>query len=358
MYIVRYGELGLKGRNRKFFEELLIKNIEKKIKKDGKEARIELARGRILIYGENLEDSLSKVPGIVSYSLADEMEYEEIFPYLQKELQNYNPKDFKVEAHRVDKSFPKKSPEINEEVGSFIVEKFKWKVNLKNPELIVGIEIINSKAFVFFSKNRGVGGLPVGSAGKLLLLISPGMDSSVAGFMMLRRGAEISALHFSQGEIGEKKVRKYVEKLSEFSPREIELKVIPHRDILGKYAEKLKNMRKERWTCVLCKYLMLKEAEKYAKKIGALGIITGDSLGQVASQTLNNMYSAQIGNEMPVYRPLIGMDKVDIEKIAREIGTYDIFISEKEEKCPFRPRYVSVQTNVERFKEILKDLGL
>ncbi len=359
VYIVRYGELGLKGRNRGKFEKLLIGNIARALDRKSFDYDIKSYRGRVLIYTDNdAKFVLEKVPGIVSFSPAEEMSYEEVFSYILSKLKTMTPSTFRVSAHRVDKSFPKTSPKINEEIGSFIVQNFGWKVSLKNPELIVGVEIINSKAFVFFSTYRGVGGLPVGSAGKLVLLISSGLDSPVAGYLMLRRGAKIHALYLSQGPLGEKKVRKYITILSQYAPEDIPLEIHSHHSVLAEYARVLENRGMKRWTCVLCKYMMLHFAEQVAEREGALGIITGDSLGQVASQTLNNMYASSIGLKMPVYRPLIGMDKVEIESLARKIGTYEVFISAKEEKCPFRPKYVSVETNVERFREILKNLDL
>jgi thiamine biosynthesis protein ThiI len=297
---------------------------------------------------------LSRVPGVISYSWAEVMDYENVKEYLAEQLKKFHPGTFKVEAHRVDKSFPMTSPEINSDIGAFVADNFGWKVKLDKPEMRIYIEIIGGKSYVFFDKVPGVGGLPVGSAGKLLLLISPGMDSPVAGYMMLRRGAELTALHFSQGPVGLKKVKQYVELLNSYSPRDIELVVIDHREMFGKYANALKRVKREEWTCVFCKYVMLKEAERISKEKGALGIVTGDSLGQVASQTLNNMMVESMGLSIPVYRPLIGMDKVDIERIARDTGSLSIFLSAKEENCPFRPRHVVTEAEPSKFRKIMK----
>ncbi len=361
MFLIRYGEIGLKRKNRREFENILAQNIRAALKKEGFDAELRIVRGRILVYAD--KDSLSvfsKIPGIVSYSPAEELEYADIKEYLKHELAKLapTPRNFRVSAQRIDKSFPKKSPEINEEIGSFVVKNFGWKVNLKEPELNIGIEIIKSKAYVFFEKYAGIGGLPVGSAGPLLLLISPGMDSPVAGFMMLRRGAKITALYFSQGKIGEEKVKKYIEKLSEYTPKDIELHIIPHAGIFSEYREKLKAVKREEWTCIVCKYIMLKTASELAKERKLLGIVTGDSLGQVASQTLQNMYIESSGSKLPIYRPLIGMDKLDIERISKKIGTYKIYQSIKEEKCPFKPEHVLATANHEKFEEVAKLLSL
>ncbi len=358
MFIVRYGEIGLKGKNRGKFEEILERNIIRAMQRVGYTAKVRRTRGRIFVYApEQASSVLGRIPGIISYSPAVEMSYEEIPNYLKTALSGRNPASFKVEAHRVDKNFPRTSPQINEEIGAFVVDHFGWSVNLTNPELIIGIEIIDSRSYVFFDKYPGVGGLPVGSAGKLLLLISPGMDSPVAGYMLLRRGANIVALHFSQGPLGEEKVRKYIKKLSEYTPRDIELVIIPHHEIMDKYVQALKDTKREEWTCVFCKYLMLREAERVANEKGALGIITGDSLGQVASQTLQNMMVESMAAHLPIYRPLIGMDKVDIESIAREIGTLPIFLAMQEENCPFRPSHVVTTASQSKFLEIKRKIS-
>jgi len=355
MIIVRYGELGLKGKNRRMFEELLAKNIERKLKRYGYSSHTKILRGRIFVYAsEETAPLIAKCPGVVSVSPAKEMDYGEISDYLSQALKDFRPASFKVETQRIDKEFPRTSQEINEEVGEFVVREFGWKVNLKNPELIIGIEIINHKAYVFFERFPGIGGLPVGSAGKLVALISGGIDSPVAAYLMMRRGAEIIAVHFRHSEREEEKVRKIIRALEEYTPREIELKVIDHFSILERYVKKLREIGKERWICVFCKYSMLKIAEKTARERNALGIVTGDSLGQVASQTLENLYIESRATKYPIYRPLIGMDKIEIEKIARDIGTYDIFLSYPEEKCPFKPRYVVTKGDWEKFQEILK----
>ena len=356
MFIVRYGEIALKGKNRKKFEELLAKNIEKMLKRKGFKGKAKIVTGRILVYSSLSSLSVfSKIPGIVSYSPAQEMEYEEVKNYLLKKLQDFSPESFKINAHRVDKRFPKTSMEINEELGEFVIKNFGWRVNLSNPQLKIGIEIINSKAYVFFESYRGIGGLPVGSSGKLIALISGGIDSPVAAFMMMRRGAKVMALHFSINS-EEDKVEKYVERLSEFSPENIELQIIPYKNKLRQYTEALKSIKRQEWICVFCKYMMVKIANEIAQKTGAIGIVTGDSLGQVATQTLENMKIISSASKLPIYRPLIGMDKVEIEKIAKEIGTYDIFLAYGEKKCPFKPRYVVTSGDYQKFEDILKTI--
>ncbi len=359
MFIVRYGEIALKGGNRKKFEKRLANNIVKMLRRYGFKANVKITRGRILVYApESSYYVLSKIPGIVSFSPAKEMKYDEIESYLTKELKKFSPQSFKIEAHRVDKGFPRKSVEINRELGEYVVNNFGWKVNLDNPELRIGVEIINSQAYVFFDTYRGIGGLPIGTAGKLIALISAGIDSPVAAFMMMRRGAKIIALHFSIDPEDAEKVRKYVSVLNQYSPENIELIIEEHAPRLKEYSEILKEINREEWICVMCKYMMLKRAGEIAKKKGALGIVTGDSLGQVATQTLENMRVISSATLFPVYRPLIGMDKTQIERIAKEIGTYDVFLSTKERKCPFKPGHVVTRGDYNKFKKILKEIQI
>ncbi|AGB05290.1 thiazole biosynthesis/tRNA modification protein ThiI [Aciduliprofundum sp. MAR08-339] len=359
MIIVRYGEIGLKGRNRKKFEELLAKNIERKLKRYGYSSHTKILRGRIFVFASDEAAGLiAKCPGVVSVSPAREVEEHLLFEHIKNVLSAYSPKSFRVSTHRVDKNYPKTSQEINEEIGRFIVEEFGWRVDLENPELTVGVEIIKGRFYVYLDRIPGIGGLPVGSAGKLVLLISPGIDSPVAGYLMMKRGSKIVALHLKHGDEGVRKVEKIVEVLDQYSPRKIELVVEDHSVILEKIAHKLKEINRERWICVFCKYTMLKIANDVAQRYGALGIITGDSLGQVASQTLENMYIESQATSYPIYRPLIGMDKNEIERIAREIGTYDVFLSMGEEKCLFRPRFVTVQGKYEEFEKIKNKLGI
>ncbi|EDY34949.1 thiamine biosynthesis/tRNA modification protein ThiI [Aciduliprofundum boonei T469] len=359
MIIVRYGEIGLKGKNRRKFEELLAKNIEVKLKRYGYASHTKILRGRIFVYASpQAVPLIAKCPGVVSVSPAKEVKYEDIFEYLSKELAIYEPESFRVYTKRVDKNYPKTSKEINEEIGAFIVREFGWKVDLEKPELVIGIEIIDGKFYVYLETYKGVGGLPVGSAGKLIMLISSGIDSPVAAYLMMKRGAKIIALHMKHSDSGVEKVKKILEVLEQYSPRKIELVVKNHYEELSKISDKLREMHRERWTCVFCKYTMLKIADRIANKYGALGIVTGDSLGQVASQTLENMYIESQATSYPIYRPLIGMDKNEIEGIAKNIGTYNVFLEGGEEKCPFKAKYVVVQGNYEEFEKIRKRLGI
>jgi len=357
MLIVRYGEIALKGRNRRKFEERLKNDILNVLKKNGFDARAKLLWGRILIYTpDEAADIVSKIPGIVSISVAKEMEYDDVKEYLLKELKGLNPESFRISTHRVDKKFPKTSMDIDRELGAFVVENFTWRVDLKNPELNIGIEIINGKAYVFFEKVRGIGGLPSGSQGRLVALISSGIDSPVATFLMLKRGVDVTAVHFYQAPEERELVEEIVQTLNRYSVKDIELVSIEHEKSMKPLVSALKEIRRIEWTCVFCKVNMLKTAQKVANERKALGIITGDSLGQVASQTLANLHIESSVVDLPIYRPLIGLDKEEITMISKKIGTFDIFMKRPNAGCIFRPNSVVTQGKFEEFQRIMVEL--
>jgi len=355
--IVRYGEIALKHKNRRRFEKKLTNDILNVLKKNGFESRVKLLWGRILVYTSNKAlEIVKKIPGIVSVSVAEEMEYECVKPFLLKELRKYEPESFRVSTHRVDKSFSKTSMDIDREIGAFVVENFGWKVDLKDPDLIVGIEIIDGKAYVFFEKVKGIGGLPSGSQGRLIALVSSGIDSPVATFMMLKRGVDVIVMHFYQTLREKKLVEEIVRILNEYSVKDLELISIDHHESMNPIVSALDEIKRVEWTCLICKVNMLKTAEKIAKEKGALGIIMGDSLGQVASQTLTNLYIESSVVDIPIYRPLIGLDKEEIIEVAKKIGTFNVFMKNPNAMCAFRPNRVVTQGKLEEFKRIMKKL--
>jgi len=357
MILVRYGEIAIKGGKRREFERKLKENIEKALMRKGMGGRVKILRGRLLVdANDEAAAIIAKVPGVISVSPAREMSYEEIPEYLRRALKAKSPKSFKVETQRLDKTFLRTSVEVNREIGAFVVKEFGWRVDLEKPELVIGVEIIAGKAYVFFERIRGVGGLPVGTQGKVIVLLSGGIDSPVAAFLMLKRGAEIVAVHFDQGMNARSVVERVVEILNDYSPEPIELIIEDHFEILKPYVVALNRLNRREWTCVVCKVAMLKRAAEIAKEVGALGVVTGDSLGQVASQTLTNLYFETMSVDFPIHRPLIGMDKEEIVAIARKIGTYDAFLQYPYCECPFRPERVVTQGKLEEFEKIRKEL--
>lgn len=360
--IVRYGEIGLKGKNRRTFELKLVKDIKGFLRSQGIAfSVVTLTRGRIYVRGIDRLPELEKVLGIHSYSPA--LEIEKDMEVLKREALNFLPlvkgaKSFRVRCQRVDKLFPIRSVDVERLIGEVLFEATETPVNLKAPELDFQVEIGLDGMFVFGEKIQGYGGMPYGTAGKLVSLISSGIDSPVSTFLMMKRGVEPILLHFKITDEDAGKVLKLKKKLEEYSGgREIKAHIIPRDDIFkNKFSELYNNNRYHSYICVMCKHLMHKRAGEIAKQEGALGIITGDNLAQVASQTLKNLYAYRMVSEYPVYSPLISFEKDETMRIARKIGTYDLSI-EKSEGCT-PPKTPKTGVVPETFNKLLRESGL
>ncbi len=344
LILVRYGEIALKGANRRRFEKTLEENIRAFLKKEGISFKgVSSKRSRIFIYEPSSLPDLSKVLGIVSYSPAWEFaSLREVKEFLAQQEEIFSKAaSFRITASRADKNYPLTSPEIERELGAVVWEKFSVPVNLKEPEVNVGVEYIDEFFYVYFEKLPGWGGLPVGVSGKLVALLSGGIDSPVAAFLMMKRGAELILLHFQREPIQDR-IGEIHKALSYFAAgREPELVVMDLGKVSRFYSAARRRDETHRYMCVLCKHMMLKTAEKLAFKKGALGIVTGDSLAQVASQTLENLAAQRYGLKLPVYSPLIGLDKTEIIAIAKKIGTYQPSIEHRERPCPLHPHPVT-----------------
>ncbi|WP_456418668.1 tRNA uracil 4-sulfurtransferase ThiI [Methanocaldococcus infernus] len=360
--LVRYGEIGLKSNViRKKLEEILRKNIIKSLRRYEIDAEVEILHRRLLVKVNKDEEKalelLGKTPGIVSYSpvYICNLDINEIvslaLQVMRKKLKEIKKEDvkFAVKTKRSNKKFPYNSVEVNEIVGEKIIEKFNLKVDLEEPDVVLGIEI-SDKVYIFTETYKGVGGLPVGSQGRAVCLVSDGIDSPVAAFMMIKRGCRGVILHLKITEEALNKVRKIVEVLNDYDP-ELEFVVYDYKKELEEIKERLKSIKKEEYTCIFCKKKMLKIAEKYAKYLNCDAIVTGDNLGQVASQTLKNLRVISSSIEFPILRPLIGFDKNEIVEIAKSIGTYNISI-EKEIKCPYLPRFPKTICKLEEVKKV------
>ncbi len=327
--VVHYGEIGVKGKNRDFFEKKLVENIEKITK-----ANARRKFGRIEVdYYEGIEDKLRKIPGIRNFGvgLKAEKDIDSIklaaLKVLPKEFES-----FKVQASRSDKSFPMTSPEINQEIGKFIVEKIGKRVDLKNPNVTIWVEVSSKEVYVYCKKYNGVGGLPVGTAGKVISLISGGIDSPVAAFMAMKRGCEVVAVHFFNETLHSREVRKKIimlaQKLAEFQGS-LRLYMVPFEsiqlEIIREVPDKLRMIAYRR--------SMMRIANFIAEKEKAKAIVTGDNLSQVASQTIENLTVIHSASSLLVISPLIGMDKEEIVEMAKEIGTYEISIMPYKDCC-------------------------
>ena len=361
--LVRFGEISLKGANRGKFENALKDNIRAFLKKEGINFfGVRSGSGRIFIDKPSALPDLSKVLGIVSYSPAWEfIDIEEVKDFLSSREEVFSSaSSFRITASRADKSYPLTSPQIEREIGEVVYEKFKTPVNLKAPEVNVGVEYIEGSFYVYFEKIPGWGGLPVGISGKLVALLSGGIDSPVAAFLMMKRGARLILVHFRKSPHVDR-IPEIHRVLSSYAVgQEPELIILDLNKINDFYRVMTEDPRIHRYMCVLCKNMMLKTAEKIAFKKGALGIVTGDSLAQVASQTLENLAAQRYGLKLPVYSPLIGMDKIDIMNLAKKIGTYEPSIKHREIPCPLH-RHPTTTAELEKFlnykEKVLKKLG-
>lgn len=356
LLIIRYGEISLKGDNQQQFIGQLIKNIDHAVTDLG-DFDITTVYGRIFLHAEKemieeIIDRLIRVPGIVSVSPAYRMKFsksikefdnqsmqklqEKAIQIFDKEVQNY-PTSFKVDCTRSDKSFPIKSPELNRQIGSAVVidreeKNLEINVDLENPEHVLEIEIRRGKIYLFMRREDGPGGLPLKTGGKALLLLSGGIDSPVAGYLGMKRGVEIDAVYFHSppytSERAKEKVKDLAEVLSK-SGEEITLYIPYFTEIQQQIVKKCS----KKFTITIMRRMMMRIASIIAEKNDHLALITGENLGQVASQTLEGIRSTDDAAEFPILRPLITMDKNDIVEIARDIETYQISIQPYEDCC-------------------------
>lgn len=340
--LVKYAsEITLKGLNRRYFEDLLVTNIRKAI---GKDYKIQKESGRIYIdgYSEELIDKVRKTFGVISVAVADttEKDMEKIGETAVKQMKELSDvKTFKVESKRSDKSFPLQSLDISRAIGGTVLKNVEGlKVDVHKPDVVLTVEI-RDKAYIYSKEYKGVAGMPYGSAGKGVLLLSGGIDSPVAGYMMAKRGLELTCVYYHShpytSERAKEKVIDLARKLTQYTGS-IKLYVAPFTEIQMEIIEKCP----ENELTIIMRRYMMQVAEQVAKREKALALITGESLGQVASQTLESMMVTNSDLELPVFRPLVGMDKVDITDISRQIDTYETSILPYEDCCTvFVPKH-------------------
>lgn len=365
--LLKDGEIALKGLNRSQFESVMMKNIKRKLAKLSGEYRCVHSQSATLIEGlsddcdmDEAADAVSHVFGINRYTRAAacEKDIEQIkrtaAEYLEDDLESV--KTFKVEAKRSDKSFPLKSPEICDEVGGYLLSKFhNLKVDVHNPDNTVFVEVRDNYAFVHSKQLPGAGGLPTGTSAKGMVLISGGIDSPVASYMMAKRGMTLNAVHFASPPYtsvrAERKVYDLLHKVALYSG-EIKLFVVP----FTKIQEKIRDDSPEELFTVTMRRIMMKIACELADKTGCLALITGESVGQVASQTVQAIQCTDDASSLPVFRPLIGMDKSEITDISRKIDTYDISIEPYADCCTvFTPKHPRTKPTLTLARNAEKD---
>ena len=347
--LVRYGEIILKGLNRPVFEDKLMANIKKSLYGFGK---IDVKRSQARIYIEPQDDDfnfdeavqrLVKVFGIVSVSIVQKIktDFEEIKKVALELVKNRvagfpiatdGSICFKVEAKRGDKHFPMQSPEICAELGGILLDNIpQLRVDVHNPDFILYVEVRES-SYVYCDIIPSNGGLPIGTNGKAVLLLSGGIDSPVAGWMMAKRGMELEAVHFYSYPYTSERAKEKVIDLAKIMARycyRIKLHIVPFTELQLEINDKCP----EELLTIIMRRVMMKIAERFAVKNGALALITGESLGQVASQTLHALAVTNEVVKMPVFRPLIGMDKNEVIEIARKIETFETSILPYEDCC-------------------------
>ena len=357
--LLKYGELILKGANKNVFESAMLRDIKHKLKPFGSFSVIK-AQSTVFVEPEDdfcdidgALDACQKVFGIASICRAAvcDKNMDAILATVKEYVPQYlvGFKTFKADAKRSDKSFPLKSPQIAAEVGGAVLESVRGiKVNVNTPDVTVMVEVRERYAYIHAGKLPGAGGMPAGSSGRGLLLLSGGIDSPVAGFMMAKRGVEIEALHFESfpytSERAREKVLELARILTDYTGK---MKV--HIISLTKIQEELKNHCDEDYFTLLLRRYMMHLAERVANKFGCKAVITGESLAQVASQTMNALAVTDNAINMPVFRPAIGMDKEEIVRIARKIGTFETSILPFEDCCTvFTPRHPRTRPELEK----------
>lgn len=367
--LIKNGELALKGLNRRTFEDMLVKNMRHRLSGIGK---FTFTQSQSTIAAQPVDEDadfeetverLKKVFGIAAFSRAAavEKDMETILKcaedYLADDL--LSARTFKVEAKRSDKKFPLKSPEICAEVGGYLLRKYPHlSVDVHEPELTVNIEIRDQFAYIHGKQIKGAGGMPTGSAGKAALLISGGIDSPVAGYMMAKRGLELTAVHFASppytSERAEQKVHSLLKQVAKYSGR-IGLWVVPFTET----QELIKDNCPEDIFTVIMRRMMMRVAQIIAEREKAGALITGESVGQVASQTMPAIACTDNVCKIPVFRPLIGMDKDEVVTISRRIETFDISILPYEDCCTvFTPKHPRTRPTIDYVEECEKALDV
>lgn len=363
IFIVRCGEVALKGMNKPYFERMLVDRIKKNVKQfDNVDVRRH--EGLIFVRADKSNDKealikeISKVFGVASISPAVEAEShldaigEEAVKYMLDLIETKGIKTFKVEAKRADKNFPVKSPDIARIIGAKVLIGCKvLKVDVHNPDVHLFVDVRHDKSYIYQQKITGFGGLPLGTNGKGMVLLSGGIDSPVAAWMMAKRGMVIEAVHFHSYPYTSPRAQEKVEELARIVASycgNFKMHVI---NLLPIQEQIVSNCPEEE-TTILVRRFMMRIAEKIAEKNRAMMLITGENLGQVASQTAEALVVTDNCVKMPVMRPLIAMDKVDIMDKAEEIGTYETSIQPYEDCCTvFLPKHPTTRPKLEQIEE-------
>lgn len=365
------GEISIKGKNRPQFEKALVDNMKDALRGVEGPKLKKTSGGRVEIYlnGADIDEvmnRLKKVMGIASLSPVAEAELsmddikEKALAVVEDAMSKRQaPVTFRVTARRANKLFPVQSPDIQRDVAGFVLSRFQGlKVDVRNAALELTVEVREDKAYLLCDVIDGPGGLPVGTAGKVLLLLSGGIDSPVAGWMAMRRGAKVEAIHFHSFPFTSERAQEKVNELARLLAQHggyVKLHNVHFTEI----QKAINKHCPEEYSITIMRRFMLRIAEKLAHRQKALALVTGESLGQVASQTLESMFTINSVTSMPILRPLVTVDKKDIMKIANDIGTYETSIQPFEDCCTvFLPKNPKTRPKLHEAQDAEKDLDI
>ncbi len=356
--LIHYHEISLKGGNRGWFETRLLEHLQTLLH-DLPHAGIRRIPGRMLV-SLTPESPLNEVNrrlrhafGIANFAIAWEVaaEFESICAAVAEIVPGRQFRSFKVDARRGTKEFPLTSQQVNEKLGGFVQNLTHAAVQMDNPDLTCFVELVAGRAFIYFEKTPGGGGLPAGTGGKVLCLLSGGIDSPVAAFRLMRRGCRVHFVHFHSfphtTPESQEKVRRILQVLCRYQLK-CRLDLVPFADA----QREIVAFAPPALRVVLYRRFMVRIAEAIALRERALALVTGDSLGQVASQTLENLRTVSAAAKLPIFRPLIGDDKEDIIRVARDLGTYEISILPDQDCCTmFVPRHPETMSRIEQVEQ-------
>ncbi|KEZ84978.1 thiamine biosynthesis protein ThiI [Clostridium sulfidigenes] len=355
LLLIKYAsEIFLKGLNRRIFEKKLMKNIDSVLK--GCSYEFISDQGRWFLYSEDLEEVMSKVKkvfGIYEVCLVTEVEptMEAISAQAVVEAEDFGETTFKVESNRANKAFPLNSMEMSREIGAVVLNAVEGlRVDVHKPQRIINVEV-RKRAYVYSKRVKAVGGMPYGTNGSTMLMLSGGIDSPVAGYLMARRGVELNAIYFHShpytSERAKEKVKDLARLLKGYTGK-INLYVAPFTDIQMDIIEKCP----ENELTIIMRKFMMRVACAVAEKYNINSVTTGESIGQVASQTMEGLMVSNDVADRPVFRPLIAMDKIDIMDISRDIGTYETSILPYEDCCTiFVPKHPKIKPRVDLIRK-------
>ncbi len=358
LIMVRFGELSTKGKNKIDFIYKLADNIRRTLKKFTN-LKYEIRKDHIYIHlndepYEQIEPLLKQVSGLSSFSLVYKVEndIEKMKEACLKLALEENKSTFKMKAKRAEKAFPMISDEINREIAGYILKNSSYKVDVHNPELTIALTVRQNETYIYTSQVEGAGGYPLGIAGKGLMMMSGGIDSPVAAYLMMKRGIKIEAIHFASPPYTNEGVITKITDLCKVLAKyqgEIKIYIVPFTTL----QEQIYKYARESYAITIMRRMMYRITERVANHHNDLVIANGESIGQVASQTLKSMQQIENVVSLPVIRPLAIFDKVEIIKIARNIGTYDISIRPFEDCCTiFDPKNPTTQPQEKKIKEI------